>query len=147
VRLVLEDYSLPLPHETKPVEVARLGLGACIPLFPPPLVPPRVVKSNTLSVNLHIWPDIRNPGATEYPDLAFFTGLSGMDRVINFIEQKSKPTYLARYPESGSYRISGSGFFLPDYPASGLEICIRYNPSIEYYINSFLSQIITLLIN
>ena len=38
--MVLEGYSLPFPHEAKPVEVARLGLGTCIPLLPPPLVPP-----------------------------------------------------------------------------------------------------------
>ena len=44
MRLVLEGYSLPFPHEAKPVEVARLGLGTCIPLLPPPLVPPTIVK-------------------------------------------------------------------------------------------------------
>ena len=52
-----------------------------------------MVKSNTLSINLHIWPDIRNPVATRY---------------------------LAGYPDPN--------FFSPDYPDSGYEIGIRYNP-------------------
>ena len=36
------------------------------------------LKSNTLSENLHIWPVIRNPVATGYPDPAFSTELSGI---------------------------------------------------------------------